>query len=50
MYLQNTDTVNAASVEFLFLDESGSVHCAKTVSLPAGATLGYWLPSLTCAP
>mgnify|MGYP000987278409 CR=1 FL=1 len=50
MYLQNTDTLNAASVEILFLDESGSLHCAKTVSLPAGATLGYWLPSLTCTP
>lgn len=50
IYLQNTDTVNESSVESLFLDESGSLHCAKTVSLPAGATVGYWLPSLTCTP
>jgi CSLREA domain-containing protein len=50
MYLQNTNTVNESSVEFLFLDESGSLHCAKTVILPAGATVGYWLPSLSCTP
>ena len=50
MYVQNTSGSSAANVTFKFYDTLGNLSCFKTTNIPAGATVGYWLPSLTCTP
>jgi hypothetical protein len=47
-YLQNTDPSNAADVTVKFYDTSGNLSCTRHDSIPALATLGYWLPSVSC--
>jgi hypothetical protein len=37
-------------VTFKFYDTLGNLSCLKQASIPAGATVGYWLPTLTCTP
>ncbi len=49
-YVQNTDSEGPASVVLKFYDVNGNLSCQRTDSIPALATLGYWLPSVTCAP
>ncbi len=49
-YIQNTDDVNAANVTLQFFDIAGASSCSQMVNIPAGATSGYWLPTLACAP
>jgi hypothetical protein len=49
-YLQNTDLVNAANVTLKFYDTDGSLSCTRSDSIPAKATLGYWVPSVSCDP
>lgn len=50
VYVQNTSGGNSANVTFKFYDTLGNLSCLKTASIPAGATVGYWLPTLTCTP
>jgi hypothetical protein len=49
-YVQNTDEVDAANVTFKLYDTAGNLSCLTSTSIPAGATVGYWLPNLTCTP
>jgi hypothetical protein len=48
-YIQNTEATTA-SVTLQFYDTTGALTCTRTDSIPALATLGYWVPSLTCVP
>jgi hypothetical protein len=48
-YVQNTD-VNPANMTFEFFDTVGNLSCLKDTTIPAGATVGYWLPTMTCSP
>jgi hypothetical protein len=50
VYVQNTSGGSPANVTFKFYDTVGNLSCLKAASIPAGATVGYWLPSLTCTP
>ncbi len=50
VYVQNTSGGSPAKVTFKFYDTVGNLSCLKTASIPAGATVGYWLPTLTCNP
>jgi hypothetical protein len=50
LYLENTDSVNAASVTTRFYDVDGSLSCVRTDTIDPLATISYWLPSLTCSP
>ncbi len=47
-YIQNTDAVNPASVTIQFFDTLGNLSCVRSDSIPARATLGYWVPDVTC--
>jgi len=47
-YVQNTDAANAADITVKFYNPDGSLVCQRTDTIPALATLGYWLPSVTC--
>jgi hypothetical protein len=49
-YVQNTDTLNPANVTLKFYDMEGNLSCTRSDSIPAKATLGYWVPSVTCDP
>lgn len=49
-YLQNTSGDSPANVTFKFYDTLGNLSCLKQASIPAEATVGYWLPTLTCTP
>jgi hypothetical protein len=49
-YIQNTDTLNPANVTIRFYDTNGDLSCTRSDSIPAKATLGYWLPSVACEP
>ncbi len=49
-YLQNTDVANPASVTVNLYDTDGNLSCQRTDSIPAGATLGYWVPGIVCSP
>jgi hypothetical protein len=49
-YVQNTDTVDPANVTLKFYDMDGNLSCTRSDSIPAKATLGYWVPSVTCDP
>jgi len=48
-YIQNTEN-STASVILKFYDTNGALTCTRNDSIPALATLGYWVPSLTCNP
>jgi hypothetical protein len=48
LYLQNTDLVGEAHVVLQFYDGNGSLSCVENSVIPAGATAGFWLPSLAC--
>jgi hypothetical protein len=50
LYIENTDTVNPASITVKFYDVNGYLNCTRTDSISPLATLSYWLPSLTCSP
>jgi len=47
-YIQNTDGLASADVTLKFFDADGNLACQRTDTIPALATLGYWLPSVTC--
>ena len=49
-YIQNTDSGGPASVTISFYDVNGNLNCTRRDSIPALATLGYWVPSITCSP
>jgi hypothetical protein len=49
-YIQNTDPVNSASVTVKFYDTNGVLKCTRGDTIPANATLGYWVPSVSCDP
>ncbi|MGE5376034.1 MAG: fibronectin type III domain-containing protein, partial [Bacteroidota bacterium] len=48
-YVQNTDN-SSGSVTIKFYDTTGALSCSRTDTLPALATLGYWMQSVTCTP
>lgn len=50
LYIQNTNSASPANLTMRFFDTTGSLSCLKQALLPAGATVGYWLPDLTCTP
>jgi hypothetical protein len=47
-YVQNTDPLEAANVTLKFYDTEGNLSCTRSDSIPAKATLGYWVPSVEC--
>lgn len=47
-YLQNVDPVNPAVITIRFYDSSGNLNCTRYDTIPALASLGYWVPSLSC--
>jgi len=46
-YVQNTEN-SAATVTIKFYDSNGNLSCARTDTIPALSTLGFWIPSVTC--
>ena len=48
-YIQNTSG-SAANVEISFYDSAGALSCVKSIDLAAGATEGFWMPTVTCEP
>ena len=48
LYVQNTNLLTQANVTLKFYNGNGQLTCTKQVSIPAGATSGFWLPSLIC--
>jgi hypothetical protein len=48
-YVQNTSG-SAANVEISFYDNAGVLSCTKSIDLAAGATEGFWMPTVTCEP
>ncbi len=48
LYIQNLDSTNTANITINLYDSSGSLSCTHTDSLPALASRGYWLPTMTC--
>ena len=46
-YIQNTEASTAA-VTIKFYNSAGVLTCTRTDNIPALATLGLWVPSLTC--
>ncbi len=49
-YIQNTDAEGPASVDISFYDADGNLNHTRSTSIPALATVGYWLPSVACEP
>ncbi len=49
-YVQNLDTANAASIALKFYDKDGNLTCTHSDSIPARATLGFWVPDVICDP
>ncbi len=49
-YLQNLDTVNPAIVTIKFYDTAGNLSCTRQDVIPKLASVGYWVPSVTCMP
>ena len=49
-YIQNTDALNSADVTLKFYDMDGNLACTHSDTIPALATLGFWVPSVTCDP
>ena len=48
LYVQNTDSSNTASITIKFYDNTGTLSCTITDSIPALGYLGYWLPGESC--
>jgi hypothetical protein len=48
--MQNMDLSNTAFISIDFYDVNGNLSCVRTDSIPAMATLSYWLPDLSCLP
>jgi hypothetical protein len=48
-YVQNTSG-SAANVNISFYDSAGVLSCVKSINLAAGATEGFWMPTVTCEP
>jgi hypothetical protein len=48
-YIQNT-SASAANVEISFYDSAGVLSCVKSIDLAAGATEGFWMPTVSCEP
>jgi hypothetical protein len=48
-YVQNTSG-SAANVDISFYDSAGVLSCIKSIDLAAGATAGFWMPTVTCEP
>jgi len=48
-YVQNTEA-STASVTLNFYDSNGNLSCVRTDTIPAHATLGIWVPTVTCDP
>jgi len=48
LYIQNTNLGAAANVTLQFYNGNGELSCEKTGNIPAGATSGFWLPTLAC--
>jgi len=49
LYIQNVDPSSAADVTIYFFDVNGVLNCVRNDTIPALATFGYWIPSLTCS-
>ena len=49
-YLQNLDAVNPAIVTIKFYDTTGNLTCTRQDVIPTLASLGFWVPSVTCLP
>jgi hypothetical protein len=47
-YVQNVDTGNSANVTLRFYDVSGNLVCTRNTTIPPLASVGYWLPSVSC--
>ncbi len=50
LYIQNVDSTSEADVTIYFFDVNGVLNCVRIDTIPALATFGYWIPSLTCSP
>ncbi len=50
LYVQNVDGGGPAAVQLKFYDSEGNTVCTRNDSIPALASLGYWLPSIVCNP
>ncbi|MGE5375660.1 MAG: hypothetical protein ACM3XO_11445 [Bacteroidota bacterium] len=48
-YIQNTEN-SSATVTVKLYDTNGALACTHQDTLPALSTLGYWVPTMTCAP
>jgi len=48
-YVQNLEN-STASVTLNFYDSNGNLSCVRTDTIPARATLGIWIPTVTCDP
>ena len=48
-YIQNTENTSG-TVTIKFYDTTGILSCSRTDNIPALATLGYWMQSVTCTP
>ena len=48
-YLQNVDATNSASVTLRFYDVTGTLVCIRRDVIAPHASLGYWLPGVSCA-
>jgi hypothetical protein len=47
-YLQNMEAGSSANVTLRFYDVSGKLVCTRSDSIPPLASLGYWVPKVTC--
>ncbi|MGE5376762.1 MAG: PQQ-dependent sugar dehydrogenase [Bacteroidota bacterium] len=50
LYIQNVDPANTANVTIRFYDSGGHETCSQIDTIPALASHGYWVPSITCVP
>jgi hypothetical protein len=48
-YIQNTEN-SQATVTVKFYDTDGNLTCTRTDTVQALATVGYWVPTVTCFP
>jgi len=50
LYIQNADPAATANVTIHFYDSSGNETCSQNDTIPALASHGYWVPSVSCLP
>ena len=50
LYVQNVNSTNSANITINFYDANGNLTCVRVDSIQPLASLGYWLPNLTCEP